>query len=47
MFDRSSYSKYEFKYSKFYIIFQFSLVIKQIITKYMIFSKNILNKTND
>jgi hypothetical protein len=39
MFDHSSYSKLE-------VICQLSLVIKQIITKSMIFYKNILNKTN-
>jgi hypothetical protein len=35
MFDYSSYSKYQFKYSKLYAIFQISLIIKQIITKHM------------
>jgi hypothetical protein len=36
MFDHSSYSKYEFKYAKLEVLFQFSLVIKQIIKNYMI-----------
>jgi hypothetical protein len=39
MFEYLFYSKYEFKISKLYVIFQIFLVIKQIIIKYIIFLK--------
>jgi hypothetical protein len=36
MFTHSSYLKYLFKYVKLQVVFEFSLLIKQIIVKYMI-----------
>jgi hypothetical protein len=36
MFDHSSYSKYLFKHVNLQVVFEFSLLIKQIIAKYVI-----------
>jgi hypothetical protein len=45
MFYRLSYLKYLFKYIILYVVFELYLVIKQIITKYII-NFNFFNKTN-